>query len=140
MSTTAHVLDAASQGSDLFDDGMEDGDQCEYLHAPAGLFFLAREALAGMAEHTIDLQYFIWSGDASGRVLLERVLRAADRGVRVRILIDDLSAGRKYAGIATIEYHGAAHWWSGPGAHPTGSRAVVVRDTGPTLSYHITAT
>jgi putative cardiolipin synthase len=55
--------------------------------------FLAREALAGMAEHTIDLQYFIWSADASGRVLLERVL------------IDDLSAGGKYEGIAALETH-----------------------------------
>jgi putative cardiolipin synthase len=67
--------------------------------------FLARAALAGMAEHTIDLQYFIWSPEASGRVLLERVLRAADRGVRVRMLIDDLTAGGKYENIAALETH-----------------------------------
>jgi putative cardiolipin synthase len=67
--------------------------------------FLARAALCEMAEHTIDLQYFIWTGDASGRVLLDRVVHAADRGVRVRILIDDLSASRRYQNIAAVETH-----------------------------------
>ena len=49
-----------------------------------------RLLLADMAEKTLDMQYFIWKADASGDLLLDRVIKAADRGVRVRILIDDI--------------------------------------------------
>jgi putative cardiolipin synthase len=41
------------------------------------------------AERTLDIQYFIFRGDNTGRLLTDAVLRAADRGVRVRVLIDD---------------------------------------------------
>jgi putative cardiolipin synthase len=41
------------------------------------------------AERTLDLQYFIFRGDETGRLLTDALLRAADRGVRVRVLIDD---------------------------------------------------
>ncbi len=50
-----------------------------------------RVALIDNARHTIDLQYYVWFGDVSGQLLLSRVVAAADRGVRVRILLDDLS-------------------------------------------------
>ncbi|MGZ3428754.1 MAG: phospholipase D-like domain-containing protein, partial [Polyangia bacterium] len=48
-----------------------------------------RVALAEVARSSIDAQYFEWAGDALGSVLLERVIAAAGRGVRVRLLIDD---------------------------------------------------
>ena len=51
--------------------------------------FLARLAMIDLAEKTLDAQYYIWSADTTGRILASRLLRAADRGVRVRILIDD---------------------------------------------------
>ncbi len=51
--------------------------------------FLARVQMVDAAERTIDLQYFIFRADETGRLLTEAVLRAADRGVRVRVLIDD---------------------------------------------------
>lgn len=41
------------------------------------------------ATRSIDAQYYIWEGDLSGRMLLRELVAAADRGVRVRILIDD---------------------------------------------------
>jgi len=50
-----------------------------------------RLALIDSARHSIDLQYFTWFGDAAGRILLKRLLDAADRGVRVRMLVDDLN-------------------------------------------------
>jgi putative cardiolipin synthase len=53
--------------------------------------FEARYALAHLAERTIDAQYFLWADDATGRNLLRALLDAADRGVRVRLLIDDLN-------------------------------------------------
>ena len=51
--------------------------------------FLSRLAMCDLAEKTLDMQYYIWSADTTGRILASRLLRAADRGVRVRILIDD---------------------------------------------------
>ncbi len=51
--------------------------------------FLIRMQVIGAAQRTLDLQYFIFHGDDTGRLLTGAVLRAADRGVRVRILLDD---------------------------------------------------
>ena len=50
-----------------------------------------RLALIDSARHTLDLQYYIWWGDDSGTLLMKRVVEAADRGVKVRIILDDLS-------------------------------------------------
>jgi putative cardiolipin synthase len=51
---------------------------------------LARIVLTEAAERTLDLQYYIWHDDLTGRHLAGAVLKAADRGVRVRVLLDDL--------------------------------------------------
>ncbi len=50
---------------------------------------LARIALIDEAQYTLDLQYYIWQGDHSGVLLIERIMAAAQRGVRVRLLLDD---------------------------------------------------
>jgi putative cardiolipin synthase len=50
---------------------------------------LARFQMIDAAERTLDLQYFIFRGDTTGRLLAGALKRAADRGVRVRILVDD---------------------------------------------------
>src|SRR3977135_762798 len=51
--------------------------------------FLLRAELAGAAEQTLDLQYFIIQNDDTGKMIMDGVLRAAERGVRVRLLLDD---------------------------------------------------
>lgn len=51
--------------------------------------FAARSLLARAAQQTLDVQYYIWRNDKTGLLLLHELLRAADRGVRVRLLIDD---------------------------------------------------
>lgn len=51
--------------------------------------FLTRVQMINAAEGTLDLQYFIFRADETGQLLTDAVLRAADRGVRVRVLIDD---------------------------------------------------
>jgi cardiolipin synthase C len=51
---------------------------------------LARAWLVDHAGSTIDVQYFIWSSDNIGTLATESLLRAADRGVAVRVLVDDL--------------------------------------------------
>jgi putative cardiolipin synthase len=62
-----------------------------------------RDALIAVASRSIDAQYYIWNSDASGRYLAARLLAAAERGVRVRLLLDDINiAGRDavFAGLA----------------------------------------
>ncbi len=51
---------------------------------------LARAWLTDHAQRSIDVQYFIWSADNIGILASESLLRAADRGVRVRVIVDDL--------------------------------------------------
>ncbi|HLS55981.1 MAG TPA: phospholipase D family protein [Zeimonas sp.] len=53
--------------------------------------FAALAALADRAQRTLDLQYYLMHDDASTRTLLRRVHAAAERGVRVRVLLDDLN-------------------------------------------------
>lgn len=51
---------------------------------------IARAWLADHAQHSIEVQYFIWSTDNVGTLASEALLRAADRGVQVRVIVDDL--------------------------------------------------
>ena len=51
--------------------------------------FAARYFLISMAERTLDIQYYIWQNDMSGRLLFSALLEAAARGVKVRLLLDD---------------------------------------------------
>jgi cardiolipin synthase C len=67
--------------------------------------FTSRIALTDLAERTIDVQYYIWDSDTTGRMLAERLVRAADRGVRVRILIDDLATAGRDPVMATLDAH-----------------------------------
>ena len=67
--------------------------------------FTARVVLADLAEQTLDVQYFLWEPDATGRILADHLMRAADRGVRVRILVDDVNLKDRDAGIAALDAH-----------------------------------
>ena len=67
--------------------------------------FTARVVLADLAEQTLDVQYFLWAPDATGVILADHLLRAADRGVRVRILIDDVNLMDRDAGVAALDAH-----------------------------------
>ena len=82
-----------------------------------------RLALIDSATESIDAKYFIWHEDQTGSLLLERVLQAADRGVRVRLLIDD------------VEVSGAALAWRAADAHPN----VEIRLYNPFLARSDTA-
>ena len=52
--------------------------------------FVGRAVLARLAERSIDLQYYMFHQDSVGRLLISELVAAADRGVRVRMLIDDM--------------------------------------------------
>jgi cardiolipin synthase C len=77
------------------------------LHAlPDGRDALAaRLALADAAQRSLDVQYFIWNKDLAGKVLLDHLFRAADRGVRVRLLLDDLGTMPSDITLLTIDSH-----------------------------------
>ena len=51
------------------------------------------------------MQYYIWDGDTTGRIILDRVMKAADRGVRVRLLIDDPYYKASDPVIAALDAH-----------------------------------
>jgi putative cardiolipin synthase len=61
--------------------------------------FVARALLAEGAERSIDLQYYLYHNDLTGKLMTYQLLKAADRGVRVRLLVDDMGlAGRDHGG------------------------------------------
>ena len=51
--------------------------------------FAARALLAAVAERSLDVQYYIWHKDITGTLLFDALRQAAERGVRVRLLLDD---------------------------------------------------
>lgn len=64
--------------------------------------FAARILLADAAVTSIDAQYYIWNADLTGTLLLDALMRAADRGVRVRLLLDDNGTTGLDAEIAAL--------------------------------------
>jgi len=68
--------------------------------------FAARLWMVDRAERSLDVQCYIWRADRSGRWLLAKLVEAADRGVRVRLLLDDNNAsGELDALLAAVDAH-----------------------------------
>jgi putative cardiolipin synthase len=67
--------------------------------------FTDRIAITRLAEKTLDVQYYIWEADETGRILAEHLVRAADRGVRVRFLVDDMNVAGRDARVASLDAH-----------------------------------
>lgn len=66
---------------------------------------VARIVLAEAAERSLDAQYYIWHNDLTGRHFASALLRAADRGVRVRILLDDVGARANDEVLLSLDAH-----------------------------------
>jgi putative cardiolipin synthase len=64
--------------------------------------FAARALLADAAEKSLDVQYYIRHGDQTGYLMFEALWRAAERGVRVRLLLDDYNTAGLDATIAAL--------------------------------------
>lgn len=62
-------------------------------------------ALADNARHTLDLQYYLIRSDGSSLSLIQRVRAAADRGVHVRLLLDDLNTAGQDRGLLRLTRH-----------------------------------
>lgn len=67
--------------------------------------FIVRAATAEAAQRTLDLQYYIVADDATATLLLYRALRAAERGVRVRLLVDDVGTHDRDAWLLILDSH-----------------------------------
>ena len=67
--------------------------------------FAARVLAARGAVRTLDLMYYLWHDDHTGRLLLQEVVRAAQRGVRVRMLLDDVNPRKSDAAYLALSNH-----------------------------------
>jgi len=67
--------------------------------------FALRAAAARNAERSLDLQYYYWRDDLTGGLLAEEVIKAADRGVRVRLLLDDINAWGRDSNYRAVDTH-----------------------------------
>jgi cardiolipin synthase C len=71
----------------------------------AAAAFSLRTDSARAARHTLDLQYYMWRGDVTGRLLAAETLAAADRGVVVRLLLDDVYALGRERVLGALDAH-----------------------------------
>lgn len=65
----------------------------------------ARLYLIDQARSGIDLQTYIYAGDTTGQLISAHLLQAADRGVRVRILVDDIGSGLSDVKVTSLDWH-----------------------------------
>ncbi len=80
--------------------------QSGLLPLPKGLDALAaRGTLARMAQKSIDAQYYLLHRDLTGMLFLNELVQAADRGVRVRLLVDDMGLWDRVKGAAALALH-----------------------------------
>ncbi|EKF74793.1 phospholipase D/transphosphatidylase [Alcanivorax hongdengensis A-11-3] len=88
----------------LAGDSQQQGSGFYLLHDGLSAF-VARVALIEAARSSLDLQYYIFSDDTAGRIIISKLLDAADRGVRVRLLVDDLGTRIAEPLAATLAEH-----------------------------------
>ena len=67
--------------------------------------FAARAMMADNAERSLDVQYYIWRNDTTGTLLFSALRRAAERGVRVRLLLDDNNTAGLDGALAVLDAH-----------------------------------
>ena len=67
--------------------------------------FTARIAMTDLTDKTLDLQYYLWEQDETGRLLALHTLKVADRGVKVRVLLDDIGLQGRDEMIAAMDAH-----------------------------------
>jgi cardiolipin synthase C len=101
-----HIEDSISLSDALI--GLEDSMKAKtgvYVLEDGGGSLITRAWLSEHAEKTIDIQYFIFSSDNVGLIACDYLVRAADRGVKVRILIDDIMVDAGIYELLTLDSH-----------------------------------
>ena len=98
--------DDTSFGKARRDEMLAHPGQSGFLLLGSGLdAFVARALLAHGAERSIDAQYYLYHDDLTGRLFTDVLLKAADRGVRVRLLVDDMDLEGRDLGAAVMDSH-----------------------------------
>jgi len=93
-------------GQQLVGNASQDPGEAGFFPISDGIDALAaRLLLAGRAERTLDAQYYLIKNDHTGNAFVNVLLQAADRGVRVRLLVDDMFTGGYDAGMAALDSH-----------------------------------
>ncbi len=105
--STSYVGQPAAALSGLWDEQLaaQPGSSGFRLIADGLEAFALRATLARRAEHTLDIQYYIIHSDDTGKLLAHEVIAAADRGVRVRILLDDIYAAEADRALLALDSH-----------------------------------
>jgi len=75
------------------------------LVGDGGEAYALRARTAQAATQSLDIQTYIWHKDVTGLLIAKEALDAADRGVHVRILLDDMDARGKNKGLAALDAH-----------------------------------
>jgi len=88
------------------DEFSEHPGQSGFLLLPSGLdAFVARSVLADLAQRSLDVQYYLYHNDLTGKLFTHQLLKAADRGVRVRLLVDDMGLEGRDFGALALDAH-----------------------------------
>lgn len=82
-----------------------DGKSGFHLLTQGGEAFAVRATSTACAEHTLDIQTYILEDGHSTRRLIALMIEAANRGVRVRLLVDDLTVGGQQKRLAMLDAH-----------------------------------
>jgi putative cardiolipin synthase len=93
------------EAAEAIEQGLEPGQSAFWLLDRADFSFDARLALVDEAVESLDIQYFIWEKDPTSRLFSHRVIEAANRGVRVRILLDDLTLNGQDGEFSALAKH-----------------------------------
>lgn len=108
-SESAALTDTAGtplgQGVAKLATGQADGLSGVHMLSDNRQAFATRVLLARAATRSLDVQYYIWKRDLAGILLLDELRKAADRGVRVRLLLDDNGIDGMDASLADIDQH-----------------------------------
>ena len=101
-----HCADSSQLSKELFPfASLMDKKTGVYVLEDGGNSMIARAWLCENAEKTIDVQYFIFSTDNVGLIACDYLVRAADRGIKVRILVDDIMVDAGVHDILTMDSH-----------------------------------
>ncbi|MBW3695764.1 phospholipase D family protein [Vibrio sp. T187] len=100
-STLSEMRDSAAQNEQW----QSSGTSAVFVQDTGWDALAQRLALIESAEHSIDIQYYIWNSDVSGHYLASRLLEAANRGVQIRVMLDDINLNEREALLIALDSH-----------------------------------
>ena len=104
----SHAYDNGSELKDKYHVGSAshpDGESAFYLLGNGLDAFVGRALLARSAQHSIDTQYYLIHSDEVGSLFINELWKAADRGVKIRLILDDIDEGSRDFSIAIFAAH-----------------------------------